>query len=109
MEENNSNGTLELGGNINLTGFSEFDGGTMIILKKIIGNHVKKLAELSNNFETLHITSKPIHHTHEEAKKFEVKAKVIDNGKVYNTETVERNIFVAIDNVLKKLDTVMDR
>ncbi len=100
---------MELGGNINLTGFSTFDGGTMIILKKIIGNHVKKLSEASNNFEGLHLTTKPIHHTQEEAKKFEIKAKAIDNGKVYNSETVERNIFVAIDNVLKKLDTVMKK
>lgn len=35
--------TLELGGNIQLTGFSELNGGQMIVLKKIVGNYCEKI------------------------------------------------------------------
>jgi hypothetical protein len=34
MEDN----VLQLGGNIELSGFSNLEGGAMIVLKKIIGN-----------------------------------------------------------------------
>ena len=37
--------TVELGGNIQLNGFSRLDGASMIILKKIVGNYAKKIAE----------------------------------------------------------------
>jgi len=30
---------LQLGGNINLSGFKEIDSGSMVVLKKIVGNY----------------------------------------------------------------------
>ena len=98
----NTDDNMQLGGNIELAGFRDIDGASMVVLKKIIGNHVKRISEITQKFEKLHITLKPIHQT-EKSEKYEIKAKMIDNGKAYVSEVTERNLFVAIDNVLKKI------
>ena len=94
MEDN----ILQLGGNIELSGFSNIDGGTMIILKKIIGNYAKRMSGKTENFEKLSLTMKTVHNN-----QFEVHAKLFDNGQQANAETVDRVLFVAIDNALKKI------
>ena len=89
---------LQLGGNIELSGFGSIDRGMMIILKKIIGNHARKLSDMSSNFEKLSIRMKTIHDN-----KFELHAKLVDNGKVNTSSAIERNLFAAVDSSLKKL------
>jgi len=93
---------LQLGGNIELSGFREIEGGAMIILKKIIGNYAKKMADKSNNFEKLSLTVKSVHET-EKSQKFELHAKLLDNGKAHTSSAVDRNIFVAVDSSLKAI------
>ena len=100
MEDN----VLELGGNIELSGFSGLDGGTMIILKKIIGNHVKRMTLKSNKFEKLSLSMKTVHNN-----QFELHAKMLDNGHAYTSELVERNIFSGVDGVLKKIMNAMGK
>ena len=95
--------TIELGGHIELTGFSEVDKGKMVVLKKIIGNYARKFSEKSTNFEKLSLTVKIVHET-EASKMYELQAHLIDNGQQSNAELTERNIFVAVDSVLKKID-----
>ena len=106
--ESDPEDTLVLGGSIELSGFKEIDGGSMIILKKIVGNYAKKLSERTENFERLHVNMKPVHATESTPKKFELHAKVIDNGKVFASEAVENNLFVALDSVLKKVQNTME-
>lgn len=89
---------LKLGGNIELSGFSDLDRSTMIVLKKIIGNYARRMGRKTDNFETLVLTMKKIHNN-----QFEIKAKLSDNGKQFNSNIVERNLFVAVDNALKKI------
>ncbi len=96
--------TVELGGSIQLTGFQEFDGGTMIVLKKIIGNYAKKYSDICKNFEQLSLRVKPIHQA-EDNKKFQVDAKVLNNGKPFNSNVTDKNIFVAVGSVLKKIES----
>lgn len=98
---------LELGGNIVLTGFKVFDRSSMVILKKIIGNYARKLSDVSTNFERLHLTIKPVHTTPDgKVKRFELNGKLLDNGKAHNASVTEHNIFVGVDSVLKKLETI---
>lgn len=97
-----NNGIVKLGGNIELSGFRVFDGGTMLVLKKIIGNYARKFSDRSSNFELLSLHVKTIHET-EQSKIFEVHAKLIDNGTLYTSQVAHRNSFVAVDSVLKKL------
>ena len=96
-----------LGSMVQLTGFREIDSSSMAVLKKIIGNHVKRISELTKKMEELHITLKAIHER-EKSEKYELHAKVLDNGKVYASEVVDRNLFVAIDSVLRKIINELD-
>ena len=93
---------VQLGGNIQLSGFRDIDGASMVVLKKIIGNYARRLSELSEKFEKLHITMKQVHET-EKSEKYEIHAKLTDNGKPFVSEVVERNLFIAVDNALKKI------
>lgn len=101
------NDDIRLGGNIELAGFRTIDSSSMIVLKKIIGNYAKRIAELTKKPQILHITLKPIHER-EKSEKYEVHAKVVDNGKVYASEVIDRNLFVAVDSVLKKIVNEID-
>jgi hypothetical protein len=88
--------TIELGGNIVLTGFSTRDFTEMIIVKKIVGQYTRKLTDTVDGFRQLHITLKEIHST-----KVEIIAKADVDGKEYASETVQHNLFVALDSCLK--------
>ena len=93
---------VQLGGNIQLSGFRDIDGASMVVLKKIIGNYARRMSELSGKFESLHVTMKPVHET-QKSEKYEIHAKLMDNGKPIVSEVVERNLFIAVDNALKKV------
>ncbi|MBI2657005.1 hypothetical protein HYX03_04660 [Candidatus Woesearchaeota archaeon] len=98
---------MKLGSNIQLSGFRDIDSSSMAVLNKIIGNHAKRIAELTKKLQDLHITLKPVHER-EKSEKYEVHAKIVDDGKVYASEAVERNLFVAVDSVLKKIVHELD-
>ncbi len=98
---------LQLGGNIQMTGFKVIDPAAMIVLKKIIGNYANRIGELTKRMESLHITLKPVHER-ETSEKYELHAKVIDDGKIVVSEITDRNLFVAVDGVLKKLVNELD-
>ena len=92
---------------VHLAGFHEVDSSTMAVLKKIIGNHARRILELAKNMQEIHITLKPIHQR-EKSEKYEIHAKVIDNGKAYLSKVTERNLLAALDNALNKLINEMD-
>ena len=51
---------LELGGNIQLSGFSNIEPSKMIVIKKMVGNHVKKLDFTQIKVNLLKLTLKNI-------------------------------------------------
>ena len=95
---------MQLGGNIQLSGFKDIDGASMIVLKKIIGNYGRKFSDVSDKFESLKITMKPVHET-EKSEKYEIHAQLMADGKSVVSEVVERNLFVAVDSALKKIES----
>ena len=97
---------IELGNNMVLVGFKELDKGSLIIVKKMVGTAVKKMSEINDKFESFKLTLKPVHEQ-EDSKKFEVHGQVVFNGKMYNSEIVERNLFVAVSSVLDKLESLL--
>jgi hypothetical protein len=97
MEEN-----INLGGNIVLSGFKDLEPGVMFIIKKVVGNYVKKMSEKSA-VENLTLTLKKVHESADGQKtKFEIMGKLIA-GKMHNSECTDFNLFVAIDKVLAKM------
>jgi ribosome-associated translation inhibitor RaiA len=94
---------IELGGNIVLIGFKELDYAEMIVIKKIVGNYARRFSD-KEQLNNLTLTLKQIHHTSEDSSKFELKAKADLNGKIVNSELVDYNVFIALDNVMKKIE-----
>ena len=97
------NQTIQLGGNIELSGFKEIDGGSMIIIKKIVGSYVRKFADKTQNLQKFSLNMKKVHSNQENAI-FELHGNIIRDGKTYSAETAERNLFVAVDSVMRKLE-----
>ncbi len=97
--------TLELGGNIQLTGFRDLDPAALVIVKKIVGNFVKEMNQHNNNFRGLNLTLKNVHER-EKSEKYEIHAH-LKTDKVYTAYVVERNLMVGLDSVLKKVEKEM--
>ena len=93
---------MQLGGNIELSGFRDIDGASMVVLKKIVGNYAKRMSEIAEKFEKLSLIMKPVHET-EKSELYEIHAKLLNNGKLAVSEVTERNLFVAVDSALKKI------
>lgn len=100
--------TLKLGESIRLSGFREVDRSSIVIIKKIVGNYVKRFSEIETNFNNLAIVMKTIHET-EGSKKYEIHANLSAKGKPIISEVVDRNIFVAVDSALKKIESEISK
>ncbi|QQG38563.1 MAG: hypothetical protein HYS32_03070 [Candidatus Woesearchaeota archaeon] len=94
--------TILLGKNMELSGFKYLDDSTRIIVRKIVGNHVKKMSNVVGDFEKLSLNLKDIHKT-ENAQKYQINGKLEINGKLYNSEVTDFNLFFALSSVLDKL------
>ena len=100
--------TMELGGNIELSGFSDLDGANLVVVKKMIGNYAKKLSSMVTNFEKLSLHLKEVHKK-EGSGKFELHAKVLFDGKIVTSEMTDRNLYFAIDKSMKKLESELEK
>ena len=88
---------IVLGGSIKLVGFRKLEPAKLIVAKKLIGSHVKKISEAAGKFEEITIYLKPIHGDNG---KYEIHSKVIDNGKPITSESTDFNLFVTLTDVL---------
>jgi ribosome-associated translation inhibitor RaiA len=100
--------TLELGGNIELSGFSKVDRSNMVIVKKIVGSYAKKLYEHGTNTEKISVHLKGVHHDQGPGK-FEMHVKVLIEGKPVTSECVNNNLFFALDEALKKIENQISK
>lgn len=94
---------IRLGGNIELVGFRELDGATMSVLKKMVGSYARKFSDRDDKFQGLKLTLKPIHQR-EKSEMYEIHAHLHETGQQYDAEATERNLFVAVDTALKKIE-----
>ena len=86
---------IELGGNISLEGFENIEPGALVVIKKIVGNYVKKISE-SINFEKLHVILK-------KERPYDLEVKLISDGNNKTSESKDGNLFFALDKALSKL------
>lgn len=102
---------IELGGNIKLVGFKDLEPLKLIVVKKMIGTYAKKISDHVAEFQELSLHLKPIHENPDKENniKYELQAKVIIEGKPYNSEITDFNLFFAIDKVLTKLTEVVEK
>jgi len=94
--------TIELGGDISLEGFTDLDGGELVVVKKLVGRYARKLSEASKDYSGLKVTLKKVHKT-EGSEKYELHALATLKKKKLTSEVVDRNLFMALDSVLSKV------
>ncbi|MBW2990979.1 hypothetical protein KY348_04710 [Candidatus Woesearchaeota archaeon] len=99
---------IELGGNITLVGFKEIEKGELVVVKKIVGSYARKMSDTVSGFESITVTLKIVHKT-EGSEKYEVHAKAMVGGKPITSETTERNLFVGLDHILKKVQAMASK
>jgi hypothetical protein len=98
---------IELGGKISLSGFKEVKPAELIVAKKLIGSYARKFSDELKGYESLHLYLKAVHKT-PGSEKFEIHGKLLFGGKMKFSEVIDRNLFIALDNVLKKLELMAD-
>lgn len=99
---------IELGGNITLVGFKEIGFSELVVVKKLVGNYARKISDKIGSFENLTLSVKPVHRTSDNvASQYELKAKILVNGQLHNADTTDFNLFAAIDNCMKKINTIL--
>jgi hypothetical protein len=96
------NESVSLGGNIELVGFKQVSLADVVVVKKLVGHYTRKIQEHAQNFEKIQIFLKEIHKIDNNSK-HEIHVKVLDGGKAFSSEIVDKNIFIALDNALKKV------
>ena len=96
---------IELGGNIKLAGFNDIEPMKLIVVKKMVGTYAKKISDNLSEFQELSLHLKPIHDNPDKDDniKCELQAKLIIDGKPFNSEITDYNLFFAIDKVLARL------
>ncbi|MBU0628657.1 MAG: hypothetical protein KKC75_05675 [Nanoarchaeota archaeon] len=96
MEAKN-NEHISLGGNIELNGFQIIERSKLVVLKKIIGNHARQIQNKKGNYTKLSITLQGTEQS------LNIKAELdLENNKILS-ESNKPNIFMAIDDALKKI------
>lgn len=90
--------TMELGGNITLAGFGERDFAEIIVIKKIVGQYARKLSDHVPGFTHLKVTLKEVHGT-----SVEIHGHASVGGKEIAAESTSHNLFMALDDALKRL------
>ena len=87
---------MELGGNIKLDGFQTVDSPSLIIVKKMVGNCVKKLQQENASFQEFLLkleSSSPI----------SISAKLTTTERNCNASASDINLFFAINKALEEI------
>ena len=90
---------MELGSSIELIDFKDVERDKFVVVKKIVGNFVKRLQDNNSGFERLSLHLKKVHNN-----EYEILGKLNMAGKMYNSEIIDYNLFYALNGILKKLE-----
>ena len=115
MEENSVNEENQveqekpfvMGNLIELSGFKVLKRDEITILKKIIGNQLRKIIDKFGEVERLKFHLKTIHENDLNHRTYELHGSLI-KGKSYNVEAENKNIFICVDVIMKKLYNLVD-
>ena len=93
---------ISLGGNITLSGFSNLDHASMMVLKKIVGNYARKFSE-RYDVEALKLCMKKVH-----GSKFELHSQLVTPSETFTSEVVDHNLFFVLDKGMKKIENSIE-
>ncbi|MBS3166937.1 hypothetical protein J4403_01875 [Candidatus Woesearchaeota archaeon] len=86
---------IKLGDKITLEGFENLEPGNITILKKMIGNFVKKISE-NRNFSNLTLKLKD---------KYEVHSELHINSKKLENKASNSNLFFCLTDLFKEIES----
>ena len=95
---------IQLGSQIELTGFRKLQQGSMPIIRKIVGHGVKIISEKAPKFGSIKITLKKVHEKKEGHGQCELHAQCLVNGKQFTSEVTHRNLFFGLSDILKNIE-----
>ena len=90
---------MELGGNITLSGFDDRDYAELIVVKKIVGRYARMMTDHHAGFERLSVSLRG----GVKGSLFEISSECRLDGRDVVAESSEQNLFVALDDALKRL------
>ncbi len=86
---------MELGGNIFLEGFESQDFTELIVVKKLVGQYARRLADAGGGAEKIHVTLS------ESGKTSTVSVEIQRDGTFTSSVTME-NLYMALDQALRE-------
>ncbi len=89
---------IQLGEKIELEGFKDLEPEELTVVKKLVGNYANKFGE----FTKLKFHLKNVHKT-EASVKYEISGMLDKDGKIYNADFVNFNLYMVINKILDKL------
>lgn len=82
---------MKLGGNIELIGFESLEPGTLIVVKKMVGNYAKKIEGLERFVLTLNKNDE-----------YKMECLLVINGEEHKAEVSNKNLFYGIDKAISE-------
>jgi len=102
------NNNEDLTDKLELSGFKNVDAASMIMVRRVVDGSLKKFNDNVDGFEKLKFTLKEVHGT-EMSVKYQIIANIVIRNTVESVETIDRNIFFAIDSAVKKLEAIVKK
>lgn len=107
MAEEEPEEGMKLGGNIELIGFGDFDRSELAVVKKIVGNYVRKFSDMKKGLSNVRVRVKTIHER-EKSAVYEVSLQLVfDEGKPVVTNSSGRNLFFVVSDALKSAEELL--
>jgi len=91
---------MTLGGNISLVGFEKLDNADLVIIRKIVGNYIKKMSEVGD-YKEMRLNLKQ--HPHGKSFNHEVDGFALFSEGRFSTNVTERNLFTAVSEACEKI------
>jgi len=92
---------------VELAGFRRLDRSVIDEVRRNIEKHLGRLSRLSSKLENLHLTLKTLHER-EKSEIYDIKARMRDNGKIFVSHAMSRNLLAAVDDALEKLASELE-
>ncbi|MBI2176482.1 hypothetical protein HYU40_04025 [Candidatus Woesearchaeota archaeon] len=91
-------------GEVRLMGFQAIDEAVIGDIKLIVGKKLKRFSELCKGFEQVVLHLKKVH-AQPHSEKYELHASLKDKGKLYTTITSHKDLLLAVEEALEKLES----
>ena len=95
---------IALGEKIKLVGFGDLRGGDITVVKKVLGNEIKKLSERYGDLKEIKIHRKIIHGSGNE-----IKINLLMDNETFVVEENHHNLYLAISNAFKSLENELKK